>query len=219
MNNRPAIFPLCMVCLLLMMGSWMSCNSDYTPKPRAYFKIDLPEKKYRQFDSAGYPFSFEYPVYGKVSKDSSLFDASMGNPFWINIDFPQFGGVVYLSYKTIGGNSIFKIKTPAGYRDSLAKNTFESLRDEAYKMTFKHSTKASSIEDSAFQTDNGIAGVFFRVGGNAATAHQFYATDTAKHFLRGALYFDATPNEDSLSVVNDFLQKDMQHLINTLKWK
>jgi gliding motility-associated lipoprotein GldD len=86
-------------------------------------------------------------------------------------------------------------------------------------MTFKHSTKANSIEDSAFQTDNGIAGVFFRVGGNAATAHQFYATDTAKHFLRGALYFDATPNEDSLSVVNDFLQKDMQHLINTLKWK
>ena len=107
MNNRPAIFSLCLVCLLLMMGSWMSCNSDYTPKPRAYFKIDLPEKKYRQFDSAGYPFSFEYPVYGKVSKDSSLFDASMGNPFWINIDFPQFGGVVYLSYKTIGGNSIF----------------------------------------------------------------------------------------------------------------
>jgi hypothetical protein len=40
-----------------------------------------------------------------------------------------------------------------------------------------------------------------------------------KHFLRGALYFDATPNEDSLSIVNDFLKKDLQYMINTLKWK
>jgi len=57
------------------------------------------------------------------------------------------------------------------------------------------------------------------VGGNAATGKQFFVTDTAKHFLRGALYFDATPNEDSLNIVYDFLQQDMQHLINTVKWK
>jgi hypothetical protein len=56
----------------------------------------------------------------------------MGNPYWINIAFPQLGGVVYLSYKTIGGNSVFKIKTPAGYRDSLAKH-IESLREKLTK--------------------------------------------------------------------------------------
>jgi hypothetical protein len=33
------------------------------------------------------------------------------------------------------------------------------------------------------------------------------------------LYFDAAPNSDSLSIVNEFLKKDLQHLINTLKWK
>ncbi|MBW7952147.1 MAG: hypothetical protein H3C56_06225, partial [Chitinophagaceae bacterium] len=38
------------------------------------------------------------------------------------------------------------------------------------------------------------------------------------HFLRGALYFNATPNEDSLSVVNRFLIEDVKHLINTFKW-
>ena len=69
------------------------------------------------------------------------------------------------------------------------------------------------------RTPNGITGIFFRVGGNAATAKQFFVTDSVKHFLRGALYFDATPNADSLSVVNDFLEVDMKHLINSLKWR
>jgi gliding motility-associated lipoprotein GldD len=57
------------------------------------------------------------------------------------------------------------------------------------------------------------------VEGNAATARQFYLTDSSRHFLRGALYFDTAPNSDSLAVVNDFLQEDMLHLIQTLRWK
>lgn len=69
------------------------------------------------------------------------------------------------------------------------------------------------------QTPNGIGGVFFNVGGNAATAKQFFVTDTTRNFLRGALYFDSAPNEDSLGIVNLFLQKDMAHLINTFRWK
>ncbi|MGZ5253868.1 MAG: hypothetical protein ACXWV4_05830 [Flavitalea sp.] len=44
-------------------------------------------------------------------------------------------------------------------------------------------------------------------------------TDTTNHFIRGALYFDASPNADSLSVVNRFLEEDMKHLINTFRWK
>jgi hypothetical protein len=52
-----------------------------------------------------------------------------------------------------------------------------------------------------------------------ATAHQFFLTDSTKHFLRGALYFDATPNEDSLRPVNAFLQAEMKHLIQTFRWK
>ena len=78
---------------------------------------------------------------------------------------------------------------------------------------------STSIKDSLFHTPNGITGIFFRVGGNAATAKQFFVSDTTKNFLRGALYFDATPNYDSLKPVQDFLQVDMDHLINTFRWK
>lgn len=70
-----------------------------------------------------------------------------------------------------------------------------------------------------FKTPNGIDGIFFRIGGNTATANQFLVSDSVKHFLRGALYFDAAPNEDSLRPVNNFLKEDLVHLVNTLKWR
>ena len=93
------------------------------------------------------------------------------------------------------------------------------LVDDAYKMTYKHSSKATEINDSVMLTPNGLSGIWFKVGGNAATGRQFFVTDSTHHFLRGALYFDGTPNEDSLNVVYEFLQEDMKHLINTLRWK
>jgi gliding motility-associated lipoprotein GldD len=101
----------------------------------------------------------------------------------------------------------------------LVRNSFEGLREEAFKMTYKHTPKASSINDSLFVTGNGVSGVYFAVGGNAATSNQFFLTDTVRHFLRGALYFDASPNADSLKPVNDFLQQDLRHLINSFSWR
>ena len=178
-----------------------ACNSNYVPKQRGYFKIGFPEKKYQVFDKAGYPYTFEYPLYANVVKDSTFFGQPTENPWWINIDFPQFQGRIYVSYKQIG------------------KNKFDTLLNDAFKMTNKHTTKAASIDDSLIVTPNNIHGMFFNVGGDVATANQFFLTDTTTHFLRGALYFNATPNADSLSIVNDFLVDDMRHLINTFKWR
>lgn len=205
--------------VLVLLTAILSCNSPYVPRERGYFRIDLPARSYAAFDSAGFPYTFEYPTYGRILRDSSLLDDNPDNPYWINIDFPELHARIYLSYKTIGGVSVYKVKDGERYRDSLVRNSFDDLRDEAYRMTFKHTVKASGIRDSLFRTANGISGVQFRVAGNAATASQFFVSDTLRHFLRGALYFDATPNSDSLSVVNDFLEEDMRHLVNTLRWR
>lgn len=205
------------VCALLFSGG---CNSTYTPKPTGYFKIDLPQRTYQVFDRQDFPYSFEYPVYAKVIQDTTFFEEKPENPYWINIDFPRFNGRIYISYNIIGGRATFKVKKKEGvYVDSVGFNSFDGLIKGSYDLTFKHSYKASSIEDSVFRTANGVEGIYFKLGGNTATSNQFLVTDSVKHFLRGALYFDATPNEDSLSIVNNFLQQDMKHLINTLKWK
>ena len=187
--------------LLLFLSFSFSCNSAYTPRPRGYFKIQFPPHAYQLFDQPGFPYSFEYPVYARIIRDTSFFEDKPENPYWINIDFPRFNARIYISYKEIG------------------KNSFDKLREDAYKMSYKHTYKASSIEDTLIRTPLGISGIFFTVGGNAATAKQFFVSDTVKHFLRGALYFDTTPNEDSLGIVNAFLQEDMKHMINTLQWK
>jgi gliding motility-associated lipoprotein GldD len=208
---------LALFSFLVIFG--ISCNSTYTARERGYFRIDFPERAYQLFNDPGYPYTFEYPVYGKITRDSAFFEDNPDNPYWINLDFPQFNGRVYLSYKTIGGTSLYKVKTDNGYRDSVVRNTFDGLKDEAYRMTFKHTLKASGITDSGFLTSQGISGMYFKVEGNAATSRQFYVTDSLRHFLRGALYFDTAPNSDSLSIVNDFLETDMRHLIETLRWK
>ena len=209
-----------LVCCILIVVAVSSCNSIYTPRPRGFFKIDFPAHAYQVFDKPGYPYRFEYPVYGRIAQDSTFFEEQPENPYWLNIEFPQFQGKIYISYIEIGGKSRFKVRDAKGnYVDSIGTNSFDNLIKSSYALTYKHSYKASSIEDSLFTTPNKVDGIYFRIGGNAATANQFLVTDSVKHFLRGALYFDATPNADSLNIVNKFQQQDMKHLINSLTWK
>ncbi len=198
----------------------VSCNSPYVSKKRGYFNIELPQRSYQLFNREGFPYSFEYPVYANIVKDSTFFDTNPENPFWVNIDFPQFHSRIFLSYKIIGGKALYKIKQPDGtYKDSLGTNYFDKMVNDAFTLTNKNNVVSNSINDSLIHTSNGVTGVFFKVGGNAATSKQFFLTDTVKNFIRGALYFDVTPNADSLKPVQDFLQADMDHIINTFKWK
>lgn len=193
------------IAFILVLSLLFSCKPEvYTPKKKGYFKIDLPEHQYRSFDEPGYPYKFEYPTYGEVIRDTSFFGQKPENPYWINIDFPKVGGRIYLSYKIIG-----------------KQNTIESLLEDSYEMTFTvHDIKADYIDDYTFHDDiRNVHGIFYSVGGDAASAYQFYATDSTRNFIRGALYFDVAPNADSLKPVTDFLKEDIDHMLRTLEWK
>jgi gliding motility-associated lipoprotein GldD len=168
-----------------------SCDNEYYPKPRGYFRIDLPAKSYLVFDTT-FPYTFEFPVYSKLIPDKD----PQAEAFWINIAFPQFNGTLHLSYKKINGN-------------------LNEYLEDTRTMVMKHIPKASSIDNKAFEnTAKKVYGLTYTISGVAAASpYQFYLTDSTSHFVRGALYFNAVPNNDSLAPVIDFLKEE------TIEWK
>lgn len=180
-----------------------ACQPEtFTPKPRGYYQIELPEHQYQTFSEAGFPYAFEYPVYGKIVRDTAFFNTQPENPYWINIDFPSLSGRIYISYKGISD-----------------KAGFAKLLEDSHFMSFYHTKKADYVEDAAFVNEHGVTGMTYQWGGDAASSYQFIATDSTRHFIRGALYFDATPNADSIRPVAEFLQKDIEHLLQTMRWQ
>ncbi len=182
--------------LLVMAIAW-SCGEDYAPKPRGYFRITLPEKQYTAFDST-FPYSFEYPEYAYLTPDPFAPE----EPYWLNIEFPEFKGRIHLSYKAVDDNLV------------------EYLEDSR-QFVMKHIPKASAIDDSLLlDRERKIYGLVYDIQGmGAASPCQFFLTDSTKHFVRGALYFDVVPNNDSLAPVISFIRSDIEHMLNSFEWK
>lgn len=179
-----------------LLTFFFGCNSTPIPKPRGYFRLEFPEKQYKSFDSI-FPYKFYYPVYGKVIMDNQV----GAEKYWINIDFPRYKARIHISYKSVNGN---------------IDNLIEDVRTLAYK----HTIKADAINEKVFSNpERKVYGILYDIKGNAASSYQFYVTDSVKHFLRGALYFNVHPNKDSLSPAVDFFGKDMRYLIESLEWK
>ena len=175
-----------------------SCdNKQYQPKPRGYFRIDFPEKEYVRLDTMKY-YSFEYPVYSKVTPDY----LSPQEKEWVNVEFPSHKGTIHVSYKTINDN-------------------LNVYLEDSYLMMSKHLSRAMGIRDSIIiNPEKDVYGlVYFLEGEGVASTLQFYLTDSTEHFLRGSLYFNVKTNNDSLAPVIDFITDDVRHMIETLEWK
>ena len=175
-----------------------SCNYDYTPKPRGYFRITFPDKKYQTY-SDHCPYTFDYPTYATITPDRS----SMAKPCWINVVYPQFGGKIHLSYQAIS-----------------SKKVFNELIEDARTFAFKHTVKATAIDESFISyPDKKVYGILYAIDGNAASSMQFFLTDSIRNYVRGALYFNERPRLDSIQPVLDFIKKDIDRMIRSFKWK
>jgi gliding motility-associated lipoprotein GldD len=175
-----------------------SCGNDYAPKPRGYFKIDLPKKRYQSYNS-DCPYTFDFPVYGKIVPDSSR----GAKPCWIDISFPQFNGRIHLSYQPV-----------------TSRQVFNELVEDARTFAFKHTVKATAIDEKyvAFP-DRKVYGTYYSIDGNTASSIQFYLTDSTRNYIRGALYFHEEPRLDSIQPVLKFIEQDIDRLIKTFRWK
>lgn len=174
------------------------CTAEYTPKPKGYNRIDLPEAAYQPLQD-GHPYTFEYSKHAKIRPDSSL----IAQPHWINIIYPSLGANVQLTYKALNNNP----------------KMLNDLIEDARKLTGKHQIKAYSIEETEVRTPQGDVASVFELEGEIPSQFQFYVTDTTTHFFRGALYFRTATQNDSLAPVIEYVKKDIVHLLNTLEFK
>lgn len=187
--------------VVLMAMFIHSCKEEAVPKPKAYLRLEYPQPKYVDTD-IHLPFTFEKNVSAtnltvKPVKSSTV-------SYGIDLVYPNMKGTIFLTYKSIENNH---------------DNLMDFLRD-AQNFTQKHTIKADEIREQAFIDEKKkVYGMFYEVGGNAASQSQFYLTDSINHFLTGSLYFYAKPNYDSILPAAHYLQKDIQHIMETVKWK
>lgn len=169
------------------------CKKTHTPKPRGYYRIDLPEKEYQTLEG-NYPYTFDYPKYTTIDNDSS-------NKYWMNIEYAEINGKIHISYIPI-------------------KNNLNQILEDTRELAYKHSIKADAINERMFiKPEKNVYGILYEIEGNAASSVQFFMTDSVKHYLRGALYFNVKPNKDSLAPVLDFVKEDITLLIESFEWK
>ncbi len=190
---------LLLTATILSLTFLTSCDDEetvYSPKPLGYVRIDFPKKSYRMYDSIC-PYSFEIPTYSRMESDRH----KGAEPCWLNLQFPQFKATVHLSYKEVSKN-------------------LRQYIDDSHSFAKRHEIKATGLDETPIMRDKDkVYGLLFDISGNTASSVQFYLTDSTKHFMRGALYFNSVPNADSLKIVVNFIREDILHLITTTKWK
>ncbi len=160
------------------------------PKPFGHMRIHLPARAYSVF-ADDYPYSFEFPAYGEIKKHEND---------WSTVQLKPFRADIHLTYKPLN-------------------NDLHKYLEESRELVYSHTIKANGIRERVYGNPNThVYGVLYDISGNAASQLQFFLTDSTDHFLRGALYFWAAPNYDSIRPVLEYLRDDVIHLIETTQW-
>ncbi len=187
------------ITFLLLAAVMCACSDEerYVPKPKGYFRIDLPEKTYTTLDTIE-RYKFECPSYVTITNDPH----SPNEKNWITIEFNDFKGSLHLTHKDVDNN-------------------LGEYLEDVHTMLSKHLQKANGIRDSIIANPKRCTyGMMIEIdGSDVATPLQFYLTDSTKNFVRGSLYFNFIPNNDSMRPVINYIREDIQHIVNTFEWK
>ena len=212
-----------LIWLALAAMLFAACGGgDYTPKPQAFLRIDMPEHDYLLVDSLcihpgdtltdgtdtmiaitgsckTFPFTFEANTRVELREK----DAPKGEE-WVDLLYPEWDGVVFLTYKHLHGPEDLRGQT-----------------DTSSRLLEKHYQFTSGIDEKSYEdTIRDVYATIWRLRGrNVASTYQFMVTDKEHHFLRGALFINRAPNNDSLAPVLEYIQTDLDHLIETLRWR
>lgn len=176
--------------LLTALLTFLGCEESVLPKPKAMLRLEYSRPI--MADAEMENFSFNYNQSAKVKKQNSTS---------LRLEYPEMKAAVFISYKKVDDN-------------------LQQLITDAERLSYEHAVKADDIRARVYEnSDNRVYGTFFEVVGDAASQAQFYVTDSTEHFVTGSLYFSVKPNYDSIYPAAAYLQQDIGHIMETLRWK
>lgn len=189
---------LILVIILLTTQGCVEKEAVPAPKPFGYFRISLPEAQYQKWDSI-LPCTFDYSQLANIK-----IDPQEDGKYWIDLTYPQFNASMKITYFPV-------------------RNNLRELIENDEKMVMFHvdRRKADDVQYSVIEDPKAqIYGqIYDIIGKEVASPFQFWVTDSSQHYVRGALYFNFTPNNDSLAPVIQYLRKDLLHIVETWSWK
>lgn len=184
------------ICAISIVAFSQCVEEDNTiPKPLGYFRIDFPPHEYSLYANEC-PYVFEKP-------DNAILRDKPGNQSscFKDLYYPELKATVYLTYITIDSN-------------------FQEISKFTDDKVYEHHTMASGIQPHEFANyEENVYGTAYSLMGDVAVNYLFFVTDSTNHYFAGQLYFESVPNYDSLQPCIKYIEEDMQHLIETFKWK
>ena len=183
------------LCCCALLGV-SSCNRSTTPKPYAYTRLNIPDTTYTTFKQNGFPFTFA------LSENATFIQKESKNAAtWFNIQYPTLNATIHCTHYTI-------------------KNNLHELSDESQRIVYRHASQADAIPERAYENaEKNLYGVLYELHGNTASPLQFILTDSTQNFFRASVYFNASPNQDSIAPVLDYISTDVIRLIESVEWK
>ncbi len=183
------------VYLIIILFLVACSDRDYTPKPAGYFRIDLDRPVYRTATDPAGMYSFHIQEAALIEQVPE----TNGKGEWFNIIYPHLDARIYCS--------LLPVNTPEDLH-VIGEATRELLT-----MQMK---KAEDIDEKEYSDpSNRVYARLFEIRGNTASPVQFLITDSLHYFLRGSLYFNATPNQDSIAPVRSYIKEDIMELISS----
>ncbi|MBL1279218.1 MAG: hypothetical protein COA33_003060 [Fluviicola sp.] len=183
--------------LLIVFLTFLSCKENITiPKPPTYLRLELPEHQYIDY-------SDDCPYILPVSKMFEVKKVTRGEELTCHkdIDLGPLNGIINFTY--------IDMEEPL----STYVNYVNDKIDE-------HKVKATAINDyKVIRPEDDFYCTFFALEGNVASPFQFYMTDSVDKFAYGVVYFNSTPNYDSIRPSLDYLKLDLDYFIENFQWK
>lgn len=187
----PALAAACLLAAFLTLFL-SSCTPVRTPRPYGYIRDNLPTPVYASTSLPGIP---------AAAQTNAACTLETPSPGHLIISYSWLNAALYISHTHICGPT-------------------DTLLAQAASAPAAHARKAFAIYNRRYENPAGRTYAdLFDIEGDTAANAILIATDSTRHLLCGALYFNCRPSYDSLRPSALYIREDMARLAETLQWE